>query len=69
MNLPIALVGMLTSIELLIDRGRTAFNVSVSATAGIAAARLMGQTDMEVFNSGAWLDAQMADDALPQEAR
>ncbi|QYF93908.1 cation:dicarboxylase symporter family transporter [Massilia sp. PAMC28688] len=51
MNLPVALAGLLISIEPLIDMGRTALNVSGSITAGTVTSRLMGQTDMEVFNS------------------
>lgn len=69
MNLPVALAGLLISIEPLIDMGRTALNVSGSATAGTVASRLMGQTDVAVFSSDARLDGQMADDARPQEAR
>jgi L-cystine uptake protein TcyP (sodium:dicarboxylate symporter family) len=68
MNLPVALAGLLISIEPLIDMGRTALNVSGSATAGTVASRLMGQTDMAVFNSDARLDGQMGDDALPRRA-
>ena len=68
-NLPVALAGLLISIEPLIDMGRTALNVSGSATAGTVASRLMGQTDVAMFNSDARLDLQMADDALPQGAR
>ena len=69
MNLPVAFAGLLISIEPLIDMGRTALNVSGSATAGTVASRLMGQTDVAVFNRDARLDLQMADDALPQGAR
>lgn len=51
MNLPVALAGLLISIEPLIDMGRTALNVSGSITAGTITSRLMGQTDMAVFNN------------------
>jgi L-cystine uptake protein TcyP (sodium:dicarboxylate symporter family) len=51
MNLPVALAGLLISIEPLIDMGRTALNVSGSITAGTVASRVLGQTDMKVFNS------------------
>jgi L-cystine uptake protein TcyP (sodium:dicarboxylate symporter family) len=51
MNLPVALAGLLISIEPLIDMGRTALNVSGSITAGTFASRVMGQTDMAVFNN------------------
>ncbi len=50
MNLPVALAGLLISIEPLIDMGRTALNVSGSITAGTITSRVMGQTDMAVFN-------------------
>jgi L-cystine uptake protein TcyP (sodium:dicarboxylate symporter family) len=51
MNLPVALAGLLISIEPLIDMGRTALNVSGSITAGTITSRLMGETDMAVFNN------------------
>lgn len=53
MNLPVALAGLLISIEPLIDMGRTALNVSGSITAGTVASRVLGQTDMRVFDSDA----------------
>jgi L-cystine uptake protein TcyP (sodium:dicarboxylate symporter family) len=56
MNLPVALAGLLISIEPLIDMGRTALNVSGSITAGTLASRVLGQTDMQVFNSDAALN-------------
>jgi L-cystine uptake protein TcyP (sodium:dicarboxylate symporter family) len=49
MNLPVALAGLLISIEPLIDMGRTALNVSGSITAGTVASRVLGQTDRRVF--------------------
>jgi uncharacterized protein len=51
MNLPVALAGLLISIEPLIDMGRTALNVSGSITAGTVTSRLLGNTDLNVFNS------------------
>jgi len=56
MNLPVALAGLLISIEPLIDMGRTALNVSGSITAGTVASRLLGQTDMAVFDSTAEIE-------------
>ena len=53
MNLPVALAGLLISIEPLIDMGRTALNVSGSITAGTLTSRLLGQTDLAVFGSDA----------------
>ena len=51
MNMPVALAGLLISIEPLIDMGRTALNVSGAMTAGSVTSRLMGETDMTVFNA------------------
>ena len=51
MDLPVALAGLLISIEPLIDMGRTALNVSGSITAGTVTSRALGQTDLAVFNS------------------
>ena len=53
MNLPVALAGLLISIEPLIDMGRTALNVSGSITAGTLTSRLLGETDVAVFGSDA----------------
>jgi L-cystine uptake protein TcyP (sodium:dicarboxylate symporter family) len=53
MNLPVALAGLLISIEPLIDMGRTALNVSGSVTAGAVTSRVLGDTDIAVFNSDA----------------
>ena len=51
MNLPVALAGLLISIEPLIDMGRTAINVSGSMTAGAVTSRLLGETDLDVFQA------------------
>lgn len=56
LNLPVALAGLLISVEPLIDMGRTAVNVSGSITAGTVTSKLLGQTDLAVFT---------ADDAVP----
>ena len=53
MDLPVALAGLLISIEPLIDMGRTALNVSGSITAGTVTSRLLGATDMNMFNNDA----------------
>ena len=60
MSLPVALVGLLISIEPLIDMGRTALNVSGSVTAGTVTSRILGQTDVPVYNSDACLDFDAA---------
>lgn len=45
LNLPIALAGILISVEPLIDMGRTALNVSGSMIAGVTTARVTGELD------------------------
>ena len=51
LNLPVALAGLLISVEPLIDMGRTAVNVSGSMTAGAVTSRLLRETDIEVFGA------------------
>ncbi|ARJ39386.1 sodium:dicarboxylate symporter [Sporosarcina ureae] len=50
LNLPVALAGLLISVEPLIDMGRTAVNVSGSMTAGVTAARVTGELDTDMYN-------------------
>lgn len=50
MNLPIALAGLLISVEPLIDMGRTAVNVSGSMTAGIITSRVTKELDASTYN-------------------
>ena len=50
LNLPVALAGLLISVEPLIDMGRTAVNVSGSMTAGVTTARVTGELDTEMYN-------------------
>lgn len=49
LDMPVALAGLLISIEPLIDMGRTAVNVSGSMTAGTITSRLLGQADESIF--------------------
>ncbi|GAA5186667.1 L-cystine transporter [Ferrimonas gelatinilytica] len=55
----IALIGLLISIEPLIDMGRTALNVNGAIATGFVTSRLLGQTDMEVFNGEQDLELDM----------
>lgn len=64
LNLPVALAGLLISVEPLIDMGRTAINVSGSMTAGTVTSRWLGQTDMAVYA----LDEPLAPTAAEDEA-
>ena len=49
MGLPIEIVGLLASVEPLIDMGRTALNVSDSMVAGVAASNAVGGLDRAVL--------------------
>ncbi|AWX54360.1 MULTISPECIES: L-cystine transporter [Brevibacillus] len=50
MNLPIAIVGLLISVEPLIDMGRTALNVSGSMTSGLLTSRVTKELETNVYN-------------------
>lgn len=50
MNLPIAIVGLLISVEPLIDMGRTALNVSGSMTSGLLTSRVTKELDTNVYH-------------------
>ena len=50
MGLPIEIVGLMASVEPLIDMGRTALNVSDSMVAGITSSHVNGGFNREVFN-------------------
>ena len=49
LNLPIAIVGLLISVEPLIDMGRTALNVSDAMIAGILTSKATGEFQSEVY--------------------
>ena len=51
LDLPVGLVGLLISIEPLIDMGRTAINVSGSMATGTVTAKVLKQMDVDVYNS------------------
>jgi len=63
LNLPVALAGLLISVEPLIDMGRTAVNVSGSMTAGTVTARVLRQLDLAVFVATDRPLAPVAEDA------
>jgi uncharacterized protein len=50
MNLPVALAGLLISVEPLIDMGRTTLNVSGSMTAGVVTSRITKELNLNVYN-------------------
>ncbi|MCW7554591.1 L-cystine transporter [Endozoicomonas gorgoniicola] len=59
LNLPVALAGLLISIEPLIDMGRTALNVNGAITSGFVTSRLLGETDMDTYNSSQELEMDL----------
>lgn len=50
MNLPVALAGLLISIEALIDMGRTALNVNGSMLSGTLTSRILKRINTKTFN-------------------
>lgn len=50
MGLPVALAGLLISVEALIDMGRTALNVNDSMLSGTLTARILGKLNIKTFN-------------------
>ena len=50
MDLPVALAGLLISVEPLIDMGRTALNVSGSMTSGVLTSKITHDLDKEAYN-------------------
>jgi len=57
LNLPIAIVGLLISVEPLIDMGRTALNVSGSMTAGVLTGKITGELENEVYQKPRVIEA------------
>lgn len=51
MGLPVALAGLLISIEALIDMGRTALNVNDSMLSGTITSRVLGKLNLKTFNN------------------
>ncbi|SHG38955.1 L-cystine transporter [Ornithinibacillus halophilus] len=50
MNMPVALAGLLISIEAFIDMGRTALNVNGSMVSGTLTSRILGKLNLKTFN-------------------
>ena len=51
MGLPVELVGLLISIEPLIDMGRTALNVSDSMLSGILTSKITKENNKKIYNN------------------
>ncbi len=57
MNLPVAIVGLLISVEPLIDMGRTALNVSGSMIAGVLTSKATSELEEEVYKQPSIVEA------------
>lgn len=51
MNLPVALAGLLISVEPLIDMGRTALNVNGAMLSGTLTSKIMKKLNLDIFNN------------------
>ncbi|WP_173917812.1 L-cystine transporter [Halobacillus sp. Marseille-Q1614] len=60
MNLPVALAGLLISVEPLIDMGRTALNVNGAMTSGTITSRILGKFNREKFNDAKAVEKDIA---------
>lgn len=60
MGLPVGLVGLLISIEPLIDMGRTALNVSGSMVAGVVTSKVLKETNIERYNDPTLINLEEA---------
>ncbi len=65
MGLPIEIVGLMASVEPLIDMGRTALNVSDSMVAGVTSSNFTGGLNREILNDP---EARIAGDAAEKAA-
>lgn len=50
LDLPVALAGLLISVEPLIDMGRTALNVSGAMVSGVTTSKITGELDTDMYN-------------------
>lgn len=56
MNLPVALAGLLISVEPLIDMGRTALNVNGSMLSGTVTSKIMRKLNIKTYNNPAAIE-------------
>jgi L-cystine uptake protein TcyP (sodium:dicarboxylate symporter family) len=60
MNMPVALAGILISVEALIDMGRTALNVNGSMLSGTVTSRILKNFDVDTFNDETAVETKTA---------
>ncbi|WP_053220316.1 L-cystine transporter [Virgibacillus senegalensis] len=60
MNMPVALAGLLISIEAFIDMGRTALNVNGAMVSGTLTSRILGKLNIKTFNDKTAIDDNQA---------
>ncbi|WP_407272070.1 L-cystine transporter [Radiobacillus sp. PE A8.2] len=59
MNLPVALAGLLISVEPLIDMGRTALNVNDAMVSGTLTSRIMKKLNLKTFNNPSAIEKEV----------
>lgn len=64
LNMPVALAGLLISVEPLIDMGRTALNVSGSMVSGVVASKALGELDKDTYNKDIDLNSPSSSTAV-----
>ncbi|WP_163969447.1 L-cystine transporter [Oceanobacillus halotolerans] len=60
MNMPVALAGLLISIEAFIDMGRTALNVNGSMLSGTLTSRILNNLNLKTFNDETAIEKKMS---------
>ncbi|WP_138420247.1 L-cystine transporter [Aquibacillus sediminis] len=60
MNLPVALAGLLISVEPLIDMGRTALNVNGAMLSGTLTSKIMKKLNLQTYNNPAAIEKDTA---------
>ncbi|WP_188454661.1 L-cystine transporter [Virgibacillus oceani] len=60
MGLPVALAGLLISIEALIDMGRTALNVNDAMLSGTLTSRILGKLNLKTYNDKTAIEKELS---------
>ena len=60
MNMPVALAGLLISVEALIDMGRTAVNVNGAMVTGTLTSRVLNKLNIKTFNDKNAIEAKIS---------
>lgn len=60
MGLPVALAGLLISVEALIDMGRTALNVNDAMLSGTLTSRILNKLNLKTYNDKTAIEQEVS---------